>query len=47
MLIYVHVTLGTSPYFIENVPIGEHRIKVVPQGCGFGFTGYTQRFSVF
>ena len=40
--------IGTSPYIIENVPIGEHRIKVVPQGCGqLGFIGYTQRFSVF
>ena len=37
---------GSSPYSIQNLPIGKHRIKVVPQGCGQNFQAYTQKFTV-
>ena len=37
---------GTSPYTRENIPIGRHRIKVVPLGCNRNFKGFTTQFDV-
>ena len=37
---------GSSPYTIENVPIGEHHFKVIPQGCGRNFRAHPQKFNV-